>query len=119
MFRYRYIFPSKNYLQTEVLELVAKTVVTNEYLVSIFQPTITSIKENAYYSKLIPAMKKIQDEHNIPESKQINIFVKCIGCRHSLDKGTLSTIIKSESEKHKNVFNKMWCMIEQVQKREI
>lgn len=71
----------------EVLELVVKTPVTNEYLVSIYLPAISCVKENAFYSEFIPAMKQLQNEAGVPGSKQINGFIEYVGSRLSLDVG--------------------------------
>lgn len=76
----------------EVLELVVKTPVTDEYLVSIYLPAVSCVKENAFYSQFIPAMKQLQIEANVPETKQINGFIEYIGSRHSLVAGTLCVI---------------------------
>lgn len=71
----------------EVLELVVKTPVTDEYLVSIYLPAISCVKENAFYSQFIPAMKQLQIEAKVPETKQINGFIEYIGSRLSLEAG--------------------------------
>lgn len=73
--------------KSEVLELVVKTPVTDEYLVTIYSPAITCVKENAFYSEFIPAMKQLQDEAKVPESEQINCFIEYVGSRLSLDVG--------------------------------
>lgn len=74
-------------LKTEVLELVVKSPVTNEYLKTIYLPAITCVKENAFYAELIPAMKQLQNDANVPESEQIDAFIEYIGSRLSLDVG--------------------------------
>lgn len=70
--------------EPEVLQLVAKSPVTNEYLKSIYLPAITCVKENAFYSEFIPAMRQLQKEANVPDSKQINGFIEYVGSRRSL-----------------------------------
>lgn len=73
--------------EPDVLQLVAKSPVTNKYLMTIYLPAITCVKENAFYSDFIPAMKQLQKEANVPDSKQINGFIEYVGSRRSLVAG--------------------------------
>lgn len=71
---------------------MVKTPVTNEYLASIYIPAISCVKENAFYSDFIPAMKKMQSEARVPEAKRINGFIECVGSRLSLVASKCCTI---------------------------
>lgn len=64
---------------------MAKTAVTNPYLVEIFQPSITFVKENHFYSDIIPALEIFQQSANVPKHERIDAFIKCPGSRISLD----------------------------------
>lgn len=90
----------------ETLELVVKTPVRDEYLKSIFLPAISSVKENAFYSKIIPAMKQMQSDANVPEPEQIDCFIEYIGSRLSLDesKSILFLYGQTDSEAKQNIF---------------
>lgn len=79
---------SWNYLlssQTKTLNLVAKTAITNPFLVSIFQPDVTFVKEAHFYSDVVPAIELFEQIRNVPENERINAFIRCIGSRLSLD----------------------------------
>lgn len=68
-----------------MLELVAKAVVPNEYLKAVFQPSITFIKENQFYSDIVSTLEQHEIDSNIPQSERMDMFIKCIGSRISLD----------------------------------
>lgn len=68
-----------------MLELVAKAVVPNEYLKTVFQPSITFIKENQFYSNIVSTLEQHEIDSNIPQSERMDMFIKCIGSRISLD----------------------------------
>lgn len=73
------------YFQSETLHLVSKAMITNPYLVEMFQPTITFIKEANFYSIIIPALDHFQQVSNVPETKRIDAFIRYVGSRFSLD----------------------------------
>lgn len=81
-------FPSSS--KRKELKLVAKSAVTNPYLVEIFQPSLTFVKETQFYSKIIPALERFEDDSNITPSDRLDAFIKCIGSRISLDSGRVS-----------------------------
>lgn len=66
---------------------MAKTAVTNPYLVDIFQPALTFVKEAHFYSDIIPAFEDFECACNVPESEKIDAFIKCFGSRISLIPG--------------------------------
>lgn len=74
-------------LQAENMVLVAKTAVTNPYLVDIFQPALTFVKEAHFYSDIIPAIEEFECASNVPENEKIDAFIKCFGSRISLNPG--------------------------------
>lgn len=71
----------------EVLHMVVKAAVTNAYLVKVFQPSITFVKETQFYSNIIPAIERLEIELNINSSDRLDAFIGCIGSRISLDPG--------------------------------
>lgn len=72
---------------------MAKSAVTNPYLVEIFQPSLTFVKETQFYSKIIPALERFEDDSNITPSDRLDAFIKCIGSRISLDSGRVSSAL--------------------------
>lgn len=62
-----------------------KGVVQNEFLKSIFQPTVTFVKESQFYSSIVASLEQFEEELNIPESDRMDMFFKLIGSRLSLD----------------------------------
>lgn len=72
-------------LQTETLHLVSKSSVTNPYLIEVFQPAFTFVKETHFYSDIIPALEHFQRVSNVPETDRIDAFIRCLGSRISLD----------------------------------
>lgn len=77
----------KSPLQTETLYLVSKTSVVDPSYVQVFQPAITFVKENRFYSDIIPAIKYFEEISNVPDADRVDAFVKCFGSRISLDPG--------------------------------
>lgn len=69
--------------------MVAKTCVTDPEFVKIFQPTHTFVKENRFYSDIIPTLENFQVISNVPESERIDSFIRCFGSRISLNSGNL------------------------------
>ena len=43
------------------------------------------VKENGFYTDVIPALQQLQIDLKVPDEKQLDIFVKCFGARLSLD----------------------------------
>lgn len=81
-------------LQVESLVLVTKTAVSNPYLVDIFQPALTFVKEASFYSDIIPAIEEFECASNVPRKERIDAFIKCFGSRISLNPGKVITKFK-------------------------
>lgn len=79
--------------QTETLLLVTKTAVSNPYLVDIFQPSLTFVKEAHFYSDIIPAIEVFENISNVMESERVDAFIRCFGSRISLDSGNILDFI--------------------------
>lgn len=73
------------FLQFQTLHLVCKTTITNPYLVEMFQPDITFVKEAHFYSDIIPALEQFQEESKVPYADRIDAFIRCLGSRISLN----------------------------------
>lgn len=70
----------------EELPLVAKLPpITNDILWNIFNPEVTSLRENAIYENVSQCLLQIQISRGIPESELIDVFAKSYGCRISLN----------------------------------
>lgn len=65
----------------KTIKLAVKFPVTNEILTSIFQPSITCVKENSFYTEIIPALLELQRQCGIDDCDLIDIFVRCYGAR--------------------------------------
>lgn len=74
------------------MQLVIKTPITNPYLVEIFQPMLTFVKEAYFYSDIIPTIQHVEEISNIPQSERIDAFFKCFGARVSLQTGAFPLI---------------------------
>lgn len=70
-----------------------KSSLTNPYLKEIFQPELTFVKENRFYSEIIPAIKRFENDLNLPREERIDAFIRCIGSRISLKPGNKYTIM--------------------------
>lgn len=62
--------------------------------VDIFQPAITFVKENHFYSVIVPILKKLQDISNVPENERNNSFIRYYGSRISLNPGNFQLQLK-------------------------
>lgn len=69
----------------KTIRLAVKFPVTNDILTSIFQPTITCVKENAFYTEIVPALFQFQRECGINSNDLIDIFIQCYAARLSHD----------------------------------
>lgn len=67
--------------------MVAKTSVTDPNYIDVFQPALTFVKENRFYSDIVPALENLQKISNVPESERIDSFFRCFGSRISLKPG--------------------------------
>lgn len=65
----------------KTVSLAVKFPVTNAILTSIFQPSITCVKENSFYTEIVPALFQLQRECGIDEHKLIDVFIRCYGAR--------------------------------------
>lgn len=79
----------------DILHLVSKSTVTNPYLITLFQPDFTFVKECRFYAEIIPAIEYFENDSNITEQERLDIFIRCFGYRISLKSG------KSQCEKSK------------------
>lgn len=71
--------------QDGILHLVCKTPVTNPFLIEMFQPALTCVKEVHFYSDIIPAIESFEQYANVPVSQRIDAFIESPGSRISLD----------------------------------
>lgn len=69
----------------EVLHLVAKTSVQNPFLVKVFQPALSFVKEAYFYSDIIPSIERLGQAAKVPDDERIDTFINCLGSRISLD----------------------------------
>lgn len=83
--------------QKKIVHLVAKSAVTNPYLIEIFQPSLTFVKENHFYSDIIPALEIFQQNSNVPHSQQIDAFIRCPGSRISLNSSKISRKFENQN----------------------
>ncbi|XP_055839495.1 uncharacterized protein LOC129907287 isoform X2 [Episyrphus balteatus] len=66
--------------------LVAKLPpITNDLFWNIFNPEVTSLRENAIYENVSQDLLQLQLDRGIPESELIDVFAKSYGCRISLN----------------------------------
>lgn len=69
------------------MSLISKTAVSNPYLVKLFQPAVTFVKEVRFYTDIIDAIEKFEQISNIPSCERMDGLIKCLGSRISLDPG--------------------------------
>lgn len=67
------------------MRLVTKTTITNPYLIDIFKPNITFVKEINFYANIIPAVQYVEEKANVPQNERIDAFIQHFGARISLD----------------------------------
>lgn len=67
------------------MRFVSKTVVKNPYLIEIFQPELTFVKEAYFYSDIIPAIKIFERMCHVAKADRIDAFIRCPGSRISLN----------------------------------
>lgn len=67
------------------LNLAVKFPVTNDILMTIFQPSVSCVKENSFYTEIIPALSQFQHEFNILDDTFFDMFIQCYGARLSLE----------------------------------
>lgn len=67
------------------LNLAVKFPVTNDILMTIFQPSVSCVKENSFYTEIIPALCQFQHELNILDNTFFDMFIQCYGARLSLE----------------------------------
>lgn len=68
----------------EHLNLVAKTIPTNEMLRKLFQVQISFVKELNVYVKIVPALRDLEDEHSVNTNRASDLFCRCYGGRNNL-----------------------------------
>lgn len=68
---------------------MCKTPVTNPHLIEMFQPNITCVKENRFYSEIIPAIELFERILNSPNRSRTDAFIRCRGSRISLNSSKL------------------------------
>lgn len=76
----------------QTLKLVIKFPVTDDTLTKMFQPTHTCLKENSFYTQVIPELIQLQYECGLASNDMIDIFIQCYGARLSLDPGNYMRI---------------------------
>lgn len=69
----------------ETVHMVSKTSVVDPSYVEVFQPEITFVKENGFYSDVLPTIKNFEEISHVPFTERIDAFVHCYGSRISLD----------------------------------
>lgn len=67
------------------MKIVCKTAVTNPILATIFKPSLSFVKETRFYSDIIPAFEHFEQISNVPKAERLNVFIRCLGSRISLD----------------------------------
>lgn len=72
-------------LQIRILRLAVKLPVTDHFLTYLFQPRISCIKENAFYTEIIPAFHQLQRQCGVPNDDFVDMFIHCYGARLSAD----------------------------------
>lgn len=68
----------------QTIRLAVKFPVTTDVLTSLFQPTVTCVKENSFYTEIVPALFQLQRECGINDDNLIDMFIQCYGARQSL-----------------------------------
>lgn len=71
--------------QIETLHLVSKTPVSNSYLVKLFQPAFTFVKEVRFYTDIMDAIEEFQTHFKVPDEQKMDALIRCLGSRISLD----------------------------------
>lgn len=66
------------------LHIVAKLLPPSEMLRKIFYVQITFKKELQVYTRIVPALKRIEDEYNVENNRASELFCKCYGGRLNL-----------------------------------
>lgn len=69
------------------MQFVVKTPATNPFLVAIFKPSWSFVKEVRFYSDIIPAIQQFERDANVPEEERLDVFIRCLGSRISLNPG--------------------------------
>lgn len=77
--------PNLYFQKRKVHHLVTKSAISNPYLVALFQPSRTFVKEVQFYTSIIPAIERFEVDSNIEPGDRLDIFIKCFGSRVSLD----------------------------------
>lgn len=62
-----------------------KTPVTNPFLIKLFQPAWTFVKEVRFYTDIIPTIEQFEQDTNVPENERMDAFFRYFGSRISLD----------------------------------
>lgn len=71
------------------MQIVCKTAVTNPLLATIFKPSLSFVKETRFYSDIIPAFQQFEQISNLPKAERLDVFIRCLGSRISLNPGKL------------------------------
>lgn len=75
--------------KVETLNLVAKRPPKNEQLLSIFQTSRTFIKENCFYTVIVPCIQEFEQDVGVRDAEKLNVFCECYGARISLSPESL------------------------------
>lgn len=71
------------------LYLVAKRPPNNKQLLSIFQTSRTFIKENCFYTVIVPCIQEFEQHVGLRDNEKLSIFCECYGARISISPESL------------------------------
>lgn len=71
--------------KVKTIRLVCKTPITNPYLVEVFQPKISFVKEVRFYTDVADAIEQFENVYSVPSADRIDSLIRCLGARISLD----------------------------------
>lgn len=83
-------------VQVQTIRAAVKFPVTEHTLTEMFQPSHTCIKENSFYTKVIPELIQLQYECGFDSNDMIDVFIRCYGARLSLDPGNYARSLKRQ-----------------------
>lgn len=65
--------------------MAVKLPVTDDFLTCLFQQRMSCIKENAFYTEIIPAFYQLQRQCGVQSDDFVDMFIHCYGARLSAD----------------------------------
>lgn len=54
-------------------------------MVDFFDSKFSFLKEAQFYTHIIPALELFERQANVPDNEKIDAFIRCFGCRLSLN----------------------------------